>query len=92
MTPTEYQAAHSGKLKEFLDSKPGKDFLMMLQALRPVMPESFPSEHGMIRTYARIEGYDGCLRNLIALALPPKQHSEIEANYGVTEKNKTTKE
>lgn len=90
MTPTDYQVAHSGKLKEFLDSKPGKDLLVMLQALRPAMQASFPTEHQMVRSYANNEGYNSCLQNIIALCMPPKPSSEVQADYGV--KDKPTKE
>lgn len=91
MTPTEYQVAHSGKLKEFLDSKSGRDLLIMLQALRPAMQASFATEHQMVRAYANTEGYNSCLQHIVGLALPPKQTSQVEANYGVPDKP-TTKE
>lgn len=91
MTPTEFQIAYSGRLKEVLDEPVGKALLMVLQALRPAMQASFPTEHAMIRAYANNEGYTNCLQNIVGLALPPKQTSQVEANYGVPDKP-TTKE
>lgn len=86
MTPTEFQIAYSGKLKEVLDSQMGRDLLVMLQSLRPSLSESFPTEHAMLRAYAKIEGYDSTLRNIIGLSLAPKQTVQVEANYGVPDK------
>ena len=85
MTPVEFQAHNSGKLKEILDSQLGKDFLTILQALRPAY--EFPiHEHLMTANREAIRGYDICLRNIIALSLPPKAVTQPEANYGVEDK------
>lgn len=87
MTVKQFQNEHSGKIKELLESPMGKEFLGSLHALRPALPESFPTEHAMTRAYAKCEGYDLCLRSIIGLAMPVKITTEPDANYGVPEKS-----
>lgn len=88
MTPVEFQTANAGKLKEFFDSSVGKEFLIMLQALKPAY--EFPvHEHLMLANREAIRGYETCLRNMVALALPPKNITQPEANYGVPDKKQS---
>lgn len=90
MTPIEFQSAHAGKLKEILDSNFGKDFLLIIQALKPAY--EFPiHEHLMLANRESIRGYEMCLRNIVALSFPPKMVSQPEANYGVPELEKKDK-
>jgi hypothetical protein len=86
MTPTEFQQNHSGDLKAVLDTPMGKELFNVLAALRPQMPDSFPNEHSMLRAYAKIEGYEMCVRCIVSLTLSPKVQIQPEANYGVPDK------
>lgn len=83
MTTKEYQENYSGELRKFYDTNCGKELLGQISGLRPPLKESFSTEHDMIRAYGKIEGYEMCLRNLIALSLPAKNNDQPVANYGV---------
>lgn len=84
MTPQEFQLTHSTKLKEALGTSWGVEFFQILNGLRPAIAETFTNESSMIRNYAKSEGYELCLRNLLALTmLPPAPAAQPEANYGV---------
>lgn len=85
MTPAEFQSNHSGDLKKFFETNLGKEFISLLNGLRPAIGESFPNAETMIRSYAKVEGYELCLRNIVALTMPPKVVTQPEANYGVPE-------
>lgn len=88
MTAQEFQINHSGELKKFFDTQVGKEFLGLLNGLRP--PYEFPiHEHLMLSNRESIRGYELCLRNMIALAMPPKILIQPEANYGVPDKQET---
>lgn len=87
MTPVEFQTNHSGDLRAFLDTNLGKEFLALLNGLRPAY--EFPiHEHLMIANREAIRGYEMCLRNIVALTMPPKVVTQPEANYGVPDKTK----
>lgn len=87
MTPQEFQLNHSGDLKNFIETPVGKQFISLLNGMRPPLSAAFPNEHSMIRTYANIEGYELCLRNIIALMMAPsKPKTGIPADYGVPDK------
>lgn len=82
MTPQEFQANQSGKLKEFFDSPLGKEFLGVLNSLRPAY--EFPiHEHLMMANRESIRGYEMCMRNMIALTMAPKILEQPKANYGI---------
>lgn len=91
MTPSEFQINHGSELEKFLRTPLGKEFFNTINALVPVMPDSFPNEHSMLRSYAKIEGYQTCLRNMIALTMIPKTTVQPEANYGVPDKEPAKK-
>lgn len=83
MNPTEFKSAYSGDLKKFFESPMGREFITLINGLRPQLPQSFQTEHAMVRAYANAEGYETCLRTMVSLAMPPKVVSEPEVNYGV---------
>lgn len=89
MTPVEFQSNHSGELKAFFETNLGKEFISLLNGMRPTVSESFPNEASMIRNYAKIEGYELCLRSIVVLTMKPKAVSQPEANYGVPDKKPT---
>lgn len=87
MTAQEFQLTNSNELKVFLNSGIGKDFFTILNSLRPSY--EFPvHEHLMMANREAIRGYELCLRNILALTMPPTVNKQPEANYGVPE-NKT---
>lgn len=89
MTPVEFQQNHSGWLKELFGDPRGKEFIALLNGMRPSLPQSFPTEHAALRAYANIEGYEQCLRTMIALSQAPKAPAaSVPANYGVPDKEK----
>lgn len=84
MNPQEFQAAHSTNLKAMLETPWGKEFFQILSSVRPGIADTFPSESAMIRSYAKNEGYELCLRNILGLTIPPAPPvAQPEANYGV---------
>lgn len=85
MKPIEFQSAYSGDLKKFFESNMGREFITLVNGLRPPLPQSFPTEHAMIRAYANAEGYETCLRTMVSLAMPPKVTPEPEITYGVSD-------
>lgn len=85
MNPNEFRSAYSGELKKFFESQMGRELIILLNGLRPQLPSSFSTEHSMTRAYANAEGYEICLRTMIALAMPARVASEPEINYGVAD-------
>lgn len=90
MTVAEFQAHRSGELKVFFDSPLGKEFLTVLNGLRPQW-ESPNEQHLLLANSQQIRGYETCLRNIVALMMPPKVVSQPEANYGVPDRKPTDK-
>lgn len=86
MTVADFQKARGPELKTFLLSPLGADLLNALNSLKPALQDSFPSEHAMTRGYAKIEGYELCLRHIVALTMIPKPSSQPEADYGVPDR------
>ena len=86
MTVADFQKTRGPWLKTILTSTEGTDLLNALNSLKPALPDSFPTEHSMTRGYAKIEGYELCLRHMVALTMIPKPSSQPEANYGVPDK------
>ena len=86
MTPHEFQINHSGELKKFFETPVGREFLTILNGLRPQLSGSFPTEHEMLRSYAKVEGFELCLRNIVGLIMLPKITPQPEANYGVPDR------
>lgn len=86
MTSKEFQLKYGPELKTFLETPMGKELLGVTHGLRPALKDSFPNEHDMIRSYARGEGYEQCLRVIVSLSMIPPNPTTIEANYGVIAK------
>ena len=86
MTSTEFKLKYSGELKTFLESPMGRELLAVTHGCRPALKDSFSNEHDMLRTYARGEGFEQCLRVIVSLASLPVVQKEPEANYGIVEK------
>lgn len=85
MTAQEFQGLHSGDLKKWLETPAGQAFFNILNALRPNY--EFPvHEHLMMANREAIRGYEMCLRNIVALTMPPKTVTQPEANYGVPDR------
>lgn len=85
MTAREFQINHHGDLKLFLDTPVGKELLSALSSLRPPYSDS-PHEHLFIDNRGTVKGYELCLRNMVALCLPPSPTTEVKANYGVDDR------
>ena len=86
MTVADFQKTRGPELKKFLLSPAGVDFMNAINSLKPALQDSFPSEHAMTRAYAKIEGYELCMRHMVALTMVAKPASQPEANYGVPDK------
>lgn len=90
MNAQEFQTNYSSELKKFFDTPMGKEFLGVLNGLRPAY--EFPiHDHLLIENRGFVRGFEQCLRSIIALTMAPKVIAQPEANYGVPDK-KTTKE
>lgn len=75
----------SGELKTFLSTPCGQNLLITLSSMKPVY-ESPSSEHLYADNRGAIRGYEICVRNLVGLCAPTVKNEEIEANYGVPDK------
>ncbi len=88
MTPNDFQKNYSTDLRKFFETPLGKEFITQLNALRPAY--EFPiHEHLMLANRESIRGYEMCLRNIVALMLPPKDNVQPKANYGVEDTTQT---
>lgn len=84
MNKNTFQKLHADKLKSVLESPFGRDLMAALGALRP--PYEFPQqEHLLIEGRGCMRGYEMCIRNLVSLATPAIESSDLEADYGVPE-------
>lgn len=84
MKPEDFQRQFGVKVKEFLDSPIGREFLNTLSQLRPGYDNN-QLEHLFIENRGAIRGYETCLKNLISLSFSPAPSKEVDANYGVEE-------
>lgn len=85
MNATQFQNKYAGELKAFFETSLGKNLLGTLNGLRPLHEVNPVPEHILLKTYAKIEGYELCLRNIVGLTMLPIEQKPIEADYGVKE-------
>lgn len=83
MTPAQFQIQFGPKLKEFIESDCGKHFFNQMTGLRPLHPDDNKTGDVLVRVYAKIEGYELCLRSMLTLANPPKIVVPPPQNYGI---------
>lgn len=83
MTAEEFQIKNSAWLKTVLTSNEGQMFLAVLHGIRPPYVDH-KEPHLYAGSRDKIQGYELCLRNIVALMSPPKPViNQPKANYQV---------
>lgn len=86
MNRSDFQEIHLNQFRAIMESQCGKDMLETLRTERmPLLP--IKEDHLLIENSGAVRGYEQCLKNLAALAVPiiPKK-PDPKANYGATKK------
>lgn len=88
MTASQYQISPLREKHEaYLNSPEGRGALNALGSLNPPFPTS-ECPHLFAKQVGQREGFELCMKLLVALATAPKIQTEVEANYGVPEAKK----
>lgn len=88
MTPKQFQDVHGPWLASILSDPKGQALLGVLASLQPPFPES-EIPHLFAKGLGKREGFESCIKTIVALSIPPKIQSEVEADYGIkTEETK----
>lgn len=88
MTTKQFQDSSFGaEWKAFLATPAGQALINVGASLQPPFPTS-EVPHLFAQAVGKREGFEQCIKNLVALSMAPKIQNEVEANYGIQEKPK----
>lgn len=85
----QFQQVNGEWLKSILNDPKGQALLAALSSMQPPFPTS-ESVHIFAKEAGKREGFEQCLKSLIALCNVRDVRKEPEANYGVPDKTETT--
>lgn len=87
MTASKFQEVHGAWLASIISDPKGQALLNTLVNFQPAYPRS-DSPHLFGQGIGQREGFEICMKALVALSMSPKIQTEVEANYGVPDAKK----